>query len=84
VPRRNAMNHCHIKTFMCDTIADMTDKRGSELGRQLVARRRIVEGSCAVCGTAISGTVRRKYCSNRCRVAAYTERKRKRRAKETD
>jgi predicted nucleic acid-binding Zn ribbon protein len=74
----------HIETFLCDRIPDMTDELGSELGRQLVARRRIVESSCAVCGTAISGTVRRKYCSNRCRVAAYTERKREQRAKEAE
>lgn len=46
------------------------------LGQQLAARRQIVESQCVVCGKPIRGTVRRRLCSNRCKVEAYQQRRR--------
>ncbi|MDQ3705609.1 MAG: hypothetical protein M3437_10385 [Chloroflexota bacterium] len=48
----------------------------SELGRQLAARRQLVEGNCQICGKPFVGTKKRKYCSNACAVAAYEKRQR--------
>ena len=39
-------------------------------GRRFAALRRIVRKSCRICGREMSGTVRRLYCSNACRVRA--------------
>ena len=48
-----------------------TDATVSEQARALAAQRRIVDSNCEVCGTPIRGTKKRRYCSNRCRVAAF-------------
>jgi hypothetical protein len=37
------------------------------------ARRR-VDGACVVCGAAFNGTIKRIYCSNRCRQRAKNQR----------
>jgi succinate dehydrogenase/fumarate reductase-like Fe-S protein len=43
--------------------------------RTLAARRACVSGECSVCGNAIQGTRRRRYCCNRCAARAYRERR---------
>jgi hypothetical protein len=45
-----------------------------QVGRYYAARRRIVTTTCGVCGTPVTGTVRRRYCSNRCQVRAHRAR----------
>jgi len=55
----------------------VSKKERSELGRRLAAPRKQGDIKCVVCGKAITGTKRRMYCSARCNVAAYRERKRK-------
>ena len=49
----------------------------SQIGRELAALRRRVKVKCLVCGTEFTATPRRMYCSARCNVAAYRERKRR-------
>lgn len=49
---------------------------GSELGRRLAAQRRIVEGTCVVCGTSFEGTRKKRFCSHKCAQMAYWRRKR--------
>ncbi len=46
-------------------------RKASELGRALAANRRLVEGTCAVCGKPFSGTAKRMYCSTLCAAKAY-------------
>jgi hypothetical protein len=41
----------------------------------LVSLRRIVDGTCLVCRAPIRGTVRRRYCSNACKMRAKGQRK---------
>lgn len=48
----------------------------TEMARALAARRRRVESACVVCGTPITGTARRRYCSRTCEIRAYRARKR--------
>jgi hypothetical protein len=47
----------------------------SRIGRELAALRKKVKVTCAVCGTVITATRRRLYCSAKCCVAAYRRRK---------
>ena len=54
----------------------------SEFGRALAAARRIVEGTCEMCGKPIKGTRRRRYCGHTCAQRAYDARKRAERAAE--
>jgi hypothetical protein len=49
-----------------------------QVGRYYAARRRIVTTTCGVCGAPVTGTVRRRYCSNRCQVRAHRARVRAR------
>lgn len=44
--------------------------------RELAARRRIVSSTCAQCGTPITGTKRRRYCSDACKLRASRARAR--------
>lgn len=47
--------------------------------RALAARRRQASGTCERCGTPFAGTASgspRRYCSPRCRQAAYVQRQR--------
>lgn len=48
----------------------------TEIARALAARRRRVESVCTTCGTPITGTGRRRYCSRTCEIRAYRARKR--------
>jgi hypothetical protein len=43
----------------------------TDLARTLAARRRIVDGTCEVCGIPFRGTAKRRYCSHRCAVRAH-------------
>jgi hypothetical protein len=53
----------------------------SAIARLVAAQRRIEQRTCAVCGTEVPGTVRRRYCSNSCvQKAAYARHAQKRRA----
>lgn len=47
------------------------DTEASELARQLAARRRIVEGTCEVCGKPFTGTRKKRYCGHNCAQKAY-------------
>ncbi|MBI4497723.1 MAG: hypothetical protein HY689_07495 [Chloroflexi bacterium] len=47
----------------------------SAIGRYRAAQRRVLAGCCVVCGVEFKGTVRRRYCSGRCSVRAYRQRK---------
>ncbi len=47
-----------------------------QMARYWAAQRRQVPGRCAVCGAEFVATTRRMYCSNRCAVRAYRQRKR--------
>ena len=49
-------------------------------GRALVALRRKVSHSCAVCGKAFRGYVNARYCSDACRWRAAYERRKKTRS----
>ncbi len=40
----------------------------------LAALRRRVTTTCVVCGNAVQGTTKRRYCSDACRVRAYRTR----------
>ncbi len=62
-----------------DTI---TKEELSRLGRYMARSRRIVEGTCEVCGKTFEGTTKRKYCSNTCSVRAHRERQRQGQSKE--
>ena len=46
----------------------------SRLGRYMAASRRIVDGTCEVCGKTFTGTTKRRYCSNSCVVRAHRAR----------
>ena len=48
----------------------------SELARQLAARRKPRRVVCPVCGTAVVGLGRRKYCGERCAKLAWWRRHR--------
>jgi hypothetical protein len=54
----------------------VSKKERSEIGRMLAALRKQRQVKCVVCGKMVTGTKRRMYCSARCNVAAYRERKR--------
>ena len=41
-----------------------------EAGRLLAGLRKKEERECAVCGTTVIGTTRRRYCSAACRLKA--------------
>src|SRR4051812_8728709 len=53
---------------------ELTPEELSKFGRYMAAQRRVVEGTCDVCGKQFSGTTKRRYCSNRCAVRAHRER----------
>lgn len=53
---------------------DQLREAARAFGRLNAAKRRIVELTCAVCGTPIAGTLKRRYCSNRCAVRAFRQR----------
>ncbi len=58
----------------------MTDRdtnEVSELARRLAARRRIVEGTCEICGKPFTGTRKKRYCSHNCAQKAYMAGKKK-------
>jgi hypothetical protein len=40
-------------------------------GQAMAAQRRVCAGQCWHCGAAFTGTAKRRYCSVRCRVAAW-------------
>jgi endogenous inhibitor of DNA gyrase (YacG/DUF329 family) len=50
----------------------------SDLARELASRRRIVERPCLHCGTPVSGTARRRYCTHACKLRHYAARKKNR------
>jgi hypothetical protein len=54
----------------------VSKKDRSEIGRQLAALRKKVQVTCAVCGVVFTATRRRMYCSAKCNMAAYRQRKR--------
>lgn len=39
--------------------------------RRLAGARSTVKGNCAMCGNSFKGTVRRRFCSARCRVLSF-------------
>lgn len=47
-----------------------------EAARIRASRRRRIERTCMHCGTTYEGLVHRRYCSDRCRVAAARQRQR--------
>ena len=47
-----------------------------DAARQIAALRRQVTTTCEVCGTTITGTAKRRYCSDRCRQRAHYQRTR--------
>jgi hypothetical protein len=53
---------------------DRTRELLREAGRQIAAHRQIVTTRCEVCGKEITGTLKRRYCSNACRVRAFRQR----------
>jgi len=48
-----------------------------QVAKEVAARRRRVKGSCVICGQEFEGLTRRMYCSNRCAVRAYRQRRKK-------
>jgi hypothetical protein len=46
-----------------------------EAGRRFAALRQVVTSRCEICGTEITGTLKRRYCSNKCRVKASRQRR---------
>ena len=50
---------------------DNNDNDVSAAARRLGAQRRIVEGTCAVCGKPFRGTRKRMYCSHTCAQRAH-------------
>lgn len=60
-------------TYM-DRPHDRERKIVREAGRRFAALREIVAIRCLVCGRETSGTKRRRYCSDACRVRASRER----------
>ena len=50
----------------------------SAAARALAARRRQVTRPCAVCGTPITGTKKKLYCSHACTLKAWRQRTRAR------
>jgi hypothetical protein len=54
----------------------VSKKDRSEAGRMLASLRKRGPVKCVVCGTVVTGTKRRMYCSARCNVAAYRQRQR--------
>lgn len=49
----------------------------SELGRKLAASRTIKVAKCEWCGTEFSGLKKKRFCSNKCRVAGYRAERKK-------
>ncbi len=43
------------------------DKTALSAGAALAAKRKIVTHTCPVCGEDFEGTLRAKFCSNRCK-----------------
>jgi hypothetical protein len=46
-----------------------------EAGRRFAALRQVVTSRCEICGDEITGTLKRRYCSNKCRVKASRQRR---------
>jgi predicted nucleic acid-binding Zn ribbon protein len=53
-----------------------------EAARQLASQRRQVVGKCTVCGQPFTGTTKRRYCSEACRVRAHYWRQREKATQE--
>jgi hypothetical protein len=53
----------------------MDEAKATGAARTLAARRLRAVGECSVCGNAIQGTTRRRYCGNRCAAKAYRQRR---------
>ena len=45
-------------------------------GQLLASMRKIVKGSCTVCGSEFEGTTRRQFCSDNCRNRSSWDAKR--------
>jgi len=45
-------------------------------GALIAAQRKQITRPCAVCGAVVTGTAKRRYCSNACKLRAARERKR--------
>ncbi len=58
---------------MADNVdkVDKVDNELSELARRLASQRRIVEGTCEICGTPFTGTRKKRFCSHNCAQKAY-------------
>lgn len=56
-------------------MSDAPNPMTSELARQLVARRRVSERRCKVCGAPFRGIATRLYCGTTCTMRAYRGRK---------
>ncbi len=74
--------HHYVSMWYTECMAEETSR--SELGRALQALRRRVTKRCVICNIEIEGTTKKIYCSNRCRVRAYTNRKLKEKEKEAE
>lgn len=61
---------------------ELTPEELSRWGRYMVSRRRIVKGTCEVCGKGFEGTTKRRYCSNTCVVRARRQASRETATKE--
>jgi len=48
----------------------------SALGRLRSSKRRVTQRGCEVCGVPMLGIAKKKYCSRRCLVRAYRQRRR--------
>jgi hypothetical protein len=57
--------------------AVVSKRERSEIGRLLASLRAKVQVTCAYCGAVVTGTKKRQYCSDRCRMAACRQRKAK-------
>lgn len=49
----------------------LTDEQIAAFMRELAQQRRRVETKCAESGSAIEGTIRRRYCGTACKQRAY-------------
>ncbi len=54
----------------------LTPEQQAEWGRRLAAQRKPHTGRCQLCDRPIAGTVRKRYCSDYCRVKAGRQRQR--------
>ena len=52
-------------------MTEKADNELSEIARKLAAQRRIVEGTCEICGKPFTGTRKKRFCSHNCAQKAY-------------